>query len=480
MTDSKAWLERLLMSVENKFLVRGAFDFAAAHHAGQIRKDGSPYILHPLRVACELAEWNMDETTVISGLLHDLIEDTDVEPAVLENQFGGDIALIVKALTKIKEIPAVSKDVENLRQLIIAMSRDVRVIIVRLADKLDNIRTIEWLSTDQQKKFAGGIIDIYAPLAHRIGMNIVKNEMEDIAFKIENPEEYKKIKKFLDKMYPRALQTMETAEKELASKLKGLGVSLVKIASRIKSPLSIYRKEIMQNKNLDELEDIFAMRIITADLEGCYKTLAVLHNFYKPVEGSFTDYITYPKINMYQSIHTTCRTPAGEFIEFQIRTHDMDRTAEFGIAAHWKYKNIDGRAAKGLKEWLLSFYEWQMENISKEEFLRNLRTQLSYDEIFVLTPKSDVKRLIKGATPLDFAYSIHSDIGDHFRGCLVNGKMVAKDHVLQSGDKVRILTLPGSHPTRDWLKFARSPRARYKIRRGLKENSRKQPHPKKK
>jgi len=480
MTDSEAMLEKLLPSVENKILLRQAFDFADLHHKGQKRKDGSPYILHPLRVACELAEWNMDETTVISGLLHDLIEDTDVTPDDIESQFGGDIAQIVKALTKIKEIPAVSKDVENLRQLIIAMSRDVRVIIVRLADKLDNIRTIEWLSPEQQKRFARGLLDIYAPLAHRLGMNIVKIEMEDRAFKIENPEAYEKIKKMLTKKHPRALQAMKTAEKELASKLKESGVSLMKITSRIKSPLSIYRKELKQNKKLDELEDISAIRVITADLEGCYKALAVIHNLYEPVEGSFTDYITYPKINMYQSIHTTCRTPAGEFVEFQIRTQDMDRTAEFGIAAHWKYKNIDGRTAKGLKEWLLSFYEWQMENISKDEFLRNLRTELSYDEIFVLTPESDVKRLIKGATPLDFAYSIHSDIGNHFRGCIVNGKMVAKDHVLQSGDKVKILTLPGSHPTRDWLKFARSPRARYKIRHGLKENSRKPPQPKKK
>jgi len=468
-------LEQVLMAVENKVLVRKAFDFAGSHHEGQTRKDGSPYILHPLRVAGILAEWSMDETTVISGLLHDLIEDTGVLPEDLENEFGEEIARIVRALTKIKEIPAVSKNVENLRQLIIAMSRDVRVIIVRLADKLDNIRTIEFLSREHQERFARGVLDIYAPLAHRIGMNVVKNELEDRAFKIVKPEEYIKIKKILKKIHPRALQTIKSVEKDLGASLKSGDISSVKIMARLKSPRSIYRKELKQDKELGELEDIVAVRVITASLEDCYKTLAVIHNFYEPVEGSFTDYITYPKINMYQSVHTTCRTPAGEIVEFQIRTQDMDRTAEFGIAAHWKYKNIDGRTAKGLKEWLLS-----MENISKEEFLQNLKAELSYDEIFVLTPKSDVKRLIKGATPLDFAYSIHTDIGDHFRGCLVNGKMVAKDYVLKSGDKVRILTLQSSCPKRDWLKFARSPRARYKIRHGLKENLRKQPHLKKK
>lgn len=480
MTNTKANLEQLLGHVENKVMVRKAYDFASSHHEGQTRKDGSPYIMHPRRVAGVLTEWSMDETTIISGLLHDLIEDTDVSPEDLVNEFGEEIARIVQSLTKIKEIPAVSKNVENLRQMIIAMSRDVRVIIIRLADKLDNIRTVEFLSREHQAIFSRGILDIYAPLAHRIGMNIVKNELEDRAFKIIEPKEYIRIKKILEKMHPRALQTIKSVEKILAGSLKSSNISSVKIMTRLKSPRSIYRKELQQDKELDELEDIVAVRVITVDLEDCYKTLAVIHNLYEPVDGSFTDYITYPKINMYQSIHTTCKTPSGEIVEFQIRTQDMDRTAEFGIAAHWKYKNIDGRTAKGLKEWLLSFYEWQMENISKEEFLQNLKAELSYDEIFVLTPKSDVKRLIKGATPLDFAYSIHSDIGDHFRGCLVNGKMVAKNYVLKSGDKVRILTLQSSRPRQDWLKFVRTPKARYRIRHGLKENSQVSPRIRKK
>ncbi len=459
---------KLVAFADDKELIGRAFDFALRAHRGQKRRDGSDFILHPYRVALELAGWRMDDITLASGLLHDVVEDTGASKEMLEEEFGGKIAEIVSALTKIKGISYVSSDVENLRSLIVAMSRDVRVIIVRLADKLDNMRTIEFLDAEHRRKFSRAILDIYAPLAHRLGMNIVKTELENRAFEVIYPDEFLRINRVIKRLHPRAQKTIERAEKKLYKRLEEEGVRIEKIKGRVKSPLSIFRKCEIQKKEFEEIEDIVAVRIIVSQTDDCYRALAVLHSLFDPVEGSFTDYISYPKMNMYQSIHTTVRFPEGEIVEFQIRTEEMDKTAEFGIASHWRYKELSGRPARGLKEWLSSFYEWQSQNISREEFLENLKTELSYDEIFVLTPKSDVKRLIKGATPIDFAYAIHTDIGNHYHGALVGGKMVPMSRVLQSGDKVKILTSSSSHPTRDWLKFARTPKARYKIRHWLR------------
>jgi len=451
--------EKILAFADDKDLIGRAFDFAASRHSGQKRMDGSDFIFHPYRVALELAGWRMDDVTIAGGLLHDVIEDTGVSKEEIEEKFGRKIAEIVSALTKIKGISHGSPDIENLRSLIVAMSRDIRVIIVRLADKLDNMRTVEFLDEAHRKKFSRAVLDIYAPLAHRLGMNVVKTELENRAFEVVHPEEFSRIKKVIASLHPRARRTIERAEKKLYKNLEGEGVKIVKIKGRVKSPLSIYRKCRAQKKKFEEIEDIVAVRVIVSGIDDCYKSLAVLHSVFEPVEGTFTDYISYPKMNMYQSIHTTARDFSGEVVEFQIRTKEMDKTAEFGIASHWRYKELSARPARGLKEWLSSFYEWQSQGISRDEFLENLKTELSYDEIFVLTPRSDVKRLIKGATPIDFAYAVHTDIGNRYRGALVNDKMVPMDRVLQSGDRVKILTSSAAHPTRDWLKFARTARA---------------------
>jgi len=430
-------------------------------------KKGSPYILHPYRVALELGKWKMDDTGLIAGLLHDLVEDTDVTVGNIESEFGCEISSIVAALTKIKELPSHSKNTENLRQLILAMGKDARVIIIRLADKLDNMRTVEFLEAAQRERFARGVLEIYGPLAHRLGMNVVKTELEDRAFAVLQESEYRKITERLRRLHPRASQTIKKVENDIAKILHTNGIREAAIGARVKSPLSIYRKMKKQSKSIDELEDIVAVRIITENTADCYKTLALLHEIYVPVSGSFTDYISYPKLNMYQSIHTTCDV-GGEIVEFQIRTEGMHRTSEYGIAAHWRYKDMSARSAKGLKNWLNSFYEWQMDKLSREEFIRDLKTELSYDEIFVLTPKGDVKRLIAGSSAIDFAYAVHSDIGDHFRGCLINGVMQPMNYILKSGDRVEILTAKRAHPSRDWLKIAKTPSARYKIRRRLR------------
>ncbi|MBA3066664.1 RelA/SpoT family protein [bacterium] len=464
----KIEIETLLAQASDRDFVHLAFDWAEKHHSGQKRLDGSPYILHPYRVALELGKWKMDDTSLIAGLLHDLIEDTDVIQGDIDSEFGEEIASIVTALTKIKELPAISKDTENLRQLILAMGKDVRVIIIRLADKLDNMRTAEFLEPGHRERFARGVLEIYAPLAHRLGMNVVKTELENRAFAVLHSDEFKKIEERLRRLHPRASGVIKAVERDLAQKFHTSGVSDVIIQARVKSPLSIYRKVLKRSKKIDELEDIIAVRIITEDTADCYKVLALLHEIYIPVSGSFTDYISYPKLNMYQSIHTTCDV-GGEIVEFQIRTAAMHRTSEYGIAAHWRYKDMSARAVAGLRNWLDSFYEWQMDKLSREEFVRNLKTELSYDEIFVLTPKGDVKRLIDGSSVIDFAYAVHSDIGDHFRGCLVNGVMQPMHYILKSGDRVEILTAKRAHPSHDWLKIAKSPSTRYKIRRRLRD-----------
>ncbi len=468
MLTKKIELEKLLAAAKDKDFVHLAFDWATQHHSAQKRLDGSPYILHPYRVALELGKWKMDDTGLIAGLLHDLVEDTDVTVEEIKSEFGGEVASIVAALTKIKELPSHSKNTENLRQLILAMGKDVRVIIIRLADKLDNMRTAEFLEPKHRQRFARGVLEIYGPLAHRLGMNVVKIELEDRAFAVLQEREYKKIEEHLRRLHPRASQTIKKTEHDIAKILHENGIKESVVCSRVKSPLSVYRKMLKQTKSIEELEDIVAVRIITENAADCYKVLALLHEIYVPVDGSFTDYISYPKLNMYQSIHTTCDV-GGEIVEFQIRTTQMHRTSEYGIAAHWRYKDMSARSAKGLNNWLNSFYEWQMDKLSREEFISNLKTELSYDEIFVLTPKGDVKRLIDGSSAIDFAYAVHSDIGSHFRGCLVNGVMQPMNYILKSGDRVEILTAKRAHPSRDWLKIAKTPSARYKIRRQLRD-----------
>jgi len=461
--------EKLLNGYRNTTLIKKAFEFAKEKHAGQFRKSGEPFIVHPFRVAMELKKWDMDEVVVSAGLLHDLIEDVQVNENKIKELFGEEIASLVSSLTKIKQIvPDISREVENLRRLIIAMSKDIRVIIIRLADKLDNMRTIEFLPPESQIKFSKAVLEVYAPIAHRIGMNIVKNELEDRAFRILKKEKYEELKKYIEKMHPHSTKIIKEVEERIVEELQRRKINFLKVKGRIKSPLSVFRKFTKRKVPLEEIQDIVAVRIITEDISDCYKVLAVLHEIYEPLPQTFTDYISFPKINMYQSIHTTCKV-SNDIVEFQIRTEEMHRTAELGVAAHWRYKTEEGIPAKGLREWLSSFYEWQMEKISKEEFVKNLKTQLSYDEIYVLTPKGDVKRLIQGATVLDFAYAVHTDIGNHFKGALVNEKMVPISYVLKSGEKVKILTHPQAHPTLDWLKIAHTPQARYKIRKYLKE-----------
>jgi GTP diphosphokinase / guanosine-3',5'-bis(diphosphate) 3'-diphosphatase len=449
-----------------------AYRFSERSHRGQQRASGEPYLSHPLQVASLLVDFKMDVITVTAGLLHDVLEDTGATKAELEREFGKDIAELVDGVTKIGKLAFSSREerqAENFRKMLVAMARDLRVLMIKLADRLHNMRTLDYLPTDKSRKIAQETLDIYAPLAHRLGMAKVKAELEDLALRTLSPDAYGDLQKRVAK---RRLERETDINQVIAiidRKLSEVGIE-AQIRGRPKHFYSIFKKMHDQGREFDEIYDLTAVRVITNSVRDCYGALGVIHSLWKPVPGRFKDFIAMPKVNMYQSLHTTVIGPKGDPVEIQIRTWEMHRIAEEGIAAHWLYKEKKSGKDK-LDEsllWLRQLIENQQDTKDPREFLDSVRVDLFPDEVYVFTPKGDVKALPDGATPIDFAFAVHTKVGEHTVGAKVNGKLVPLRTSLRQGDIVEIVTSPNQHPSRDWLKFVKSTRARTKINQWLK------------
>ncbi len=453
-----------------------AYEFAKKKHEGQFRKTGEPFFSHPAEVAYILAELRMDVPTIVAGLLHDTVEDTDTTLEEIEENFGKEVSFIVKGVTKLESFEFKSKeekDAEAFRNLLISLAEDIRVLIVKLADRLHNMRTLEGLSKESIIRKAQETLTIYAPLANRLGMYRIKNELEDLSLKYLEPQTYEEIrKKVLEvkgKLLPYFEKIIETVKKELeVNKIKG------EIQWRFKHIYGIYRKMVTKGIPFEEVYDVAGIRIITETVAQCYQTLGIIHSLWTPVPGRFKDYIATPKPNMYQSLHTTVVGPKGQFIEFQIRTYKMHQVAEMGIAAHWKYKEGGGALTEAERErflWLRSLLEWVREEKNPKDFIDAVRKDLYGEEVYVFTPKGDLKTLPVGSTPVDFAYAIHTSIGHRCRYAKVNGKIVPLSYVLQSGDRVEIITGSEERPSRDWLKFVKTSKAKSAIKNFLRKQA---------
>jgi len=455
-----------------------AYRFSASHQ-GQQRASGEPYLSHPLEVANLLVDFKMDVTTVTAGLLHDVLEDTAATKADLEREFGGEIAELVDGVTKIGKLAFSSREerqAENFRKMLVAMARDLRVLMIKLADRLHNMRTLDYLPSDRAKKIAQETLDIYAPLAHRLGMAKVKAELEDLGLRTLNPADYVDLQKRVAKRRLEREADINQVIAILQRKLSEVGIDS-QIRGRPKHFYSIWKKMHDQGREFDEIYDLTAVRVITASVRDCYGALGVIHSLWKPVPGRFKDFIAMPKVNMYQSLHTTVIGPKGDPVEIQIRTREMHRIAEEGIAAHWLYKERKaGKAGKDKLDeslvWLRQLIETQQDTKDPREFMDTVRVDLFPDEVYVFTPKGDVKALPEGATPLDFAYAVHTKVGEHCVGAKVNAKLVPLRFTLRQGDIVEIVTSPNQHPSRDWLKIVKSTRARAKINQWLKVEER--------
>ncbi len=457
-------------------LIQKAYVYAATAHVGQTRLSGEPYLSHPLAVADTLAEMGFDESTVAAGLLHDTVEDTKATLEELDENFGEDVADIVDGVTKISMIPFENKEeaqAENIRKMILAMSHDMRVLMVKLADRLHNMRTLDFQKAHKQKGIAQETMDIYAPLANRLGLYIMKRNLEDLSFKYMRPDIFNQISHWLDKH--------QVVEKQIIGKVVELIKDLLasngiegQVYGRIKHKYSIYKKMQSQSLTLDEMHDIMAFRVLVKDIKDCYAALGLVHSQWRPVHGRFKDYISMPKTNGYQSLHTTVIGPEGERIEIQIRTEDMHRQAEHGVAAHWLYKEKDRVNSKDLEQfgWLREIFERQSEETDSREFMYSLKMDLFKDEVYVYTPAGDVKELPEGATPLDFAFIIHTKVGQHCTGAKINGRLMPLSTELKNGDIVEILTDPSRKPNRDWLKLVKTARARSRIQRYLRTEER--------
>ena len=454
-----------------------AFTYADASHKGQLRKSGEPYIIHPLAVAEIVADLGLDVDSVISALLHDCIEDTDSTHEEIAKKFGSTVANLVEGVTKLTQMQFVSKEeeqMENLRKMLIAMSKDIRVILIKICDRLHNMRTMEYQSPKKQREKSLETMEIYAPIAHRLGMQKLKWELEDLSLRYLDPVGYKEIEEQLAERSPAHEEFMTAIQHRIQQRLEQDGICC-KVYGRVKHIYSIYRKMYAQNKTLDEIFDLYAFRVIVDDIPECYNVLGCIHDMFKPVLGRFKDYIGTPKPNMYQSLHTTVIGREGIPFEVQIRTWEMHQTAEYGIAAHWKYKQ--GMANKKLGtegdfEWVRKLLESQ-QDADAEEFVSTMKVDLFADEVFVFTPNGDVKSLPAGATPIDFAYNIHSAVGNHMVGARVNGRMVPYDTPLSNGDIVEVQTSKTAKgPSRDWLNICKSNEARNKIRQWFKKERR--------
>lgn len=458
--------------VDTKLIMK-AYNYAVEHHGEQKRRSGEPYIIHPLNVAYILAGVGLDESTICAALLHDVVEDTDATDADLRKDFGDEIADMVAGVTKLEAMQFTTveeQQVEDYRKMFLAMGKDIRVIILKIADRLHNMRTLKYLKRDRQIANAKETMEIYAPLANRLGLYSMKWELEDLSFKYLYPEEYHELVEGINKKREERLKFIEKIMADIRVQLKKQHID-AEVTGRAKHLYSIYRKMKRDNKTLDQIYDLFALRILVNSIKDCYASLGVVHEMYSPMPGRFKDYIAVPKPNMYQSIHTTLLGDKGTPFEVQIRTWDMHRIAEYGIAAHWAYKEASyfGKKQSVKVEedklaWLRESLEWQKDMQDPQEFLTTLKTELFEDEVYVFTPKGAIKILPRNATPIDFAYSIHEEIGNHMTGCKINSKMMPIITPLKSGDIIEIITSDNSKgPSRDWLKFVKSTKAKNKI-----------------
>ena len=457
-------------------LVQRAYRFSELSHQGQQRASGEPYLSHPLEVAGLLVNFKMDVTTVTAGLLHDVLEDTRATKDDLKREFGLEIADLVDGVTKIGKLAFSSREerqAENFRKMLVAMARDLRVLMIKLADRLHNMRTLDYLPPDKARKIAQETLDIYAPLAHRLGMAKVKAELEDLALRVLHAEDYGDLMRRVAKRRLEREAEINQLIAILQEKLGEVGIES-KIAGRPKHFYSIWKKMHDQGREFDEIYDLTAVRVLTNTVRDCYGALGVIHSLWKPVPGRFKDFIAMPKVNMYQSLHTTVIGPKGDPVEIQIRTWEMHRIAEEGIAAHWLYKErkTDRDKFDEAFTWLRQLLESQTETSDPKEFLDTVRLDLFPDEVYVFTPKGDVKALPEGSTPIDFAYAVHTDVGHHCVGAKVNGKLVPLRYTLRQGDIVEVVTSPTQHPSRDWLKIVKSTRSRSKINQWLKVEER--------
>ena len=456
--------------------IRQAYEFARDLHGPQLRKDGSPFITHPLAVAQIVAEeLHLDSESIEAALLHDTIEDTDATHEQLAKLFSPTVADLVEGVSKLTRVHYTSKEeeqMENLRKMLMAMSKDIRVILIKISDRLHNMRTMEYQTPEKQKQKSFETMEIYAPIAHRLGMQKMKWELEDLSLKYLDPVGYREITEALDEKAAEYDGFMSAIHDQIVTRLRAEGIEAT-VYGRMKHPYSIYRKMYTQNKSLDDVFDLFAFRVIVDTVADCYNVLGIIHDLYKPILGRFKDYIGTPKPNLYQSLHTTVVGESGIPFEVQIRTKEMHEVAEYGIAAHWKYKqNGQGGGDEGRYEWVRRLLENQ-EGADAEDFIHSLKVDMFADEVFVFTPQGDVINLPAGATPIDFAYTIHSAVGNHMTGAKVNGRIVQFDYHLRNGDVVEVMTSNSAHgPSRDWVKIARSSNARSKIRQWFKREKR--------
>jgi GTP pyrophosphokinase len=451
-------------------LLQRAYDVAEEKHANQKRKSGDPYITHPLAVATILAELGMDTTTLVAALLHDTVEDTDYSLARLTEDFGVVVAHLVDGVTKLDKVKiGAAAEAETIRKMVIAMARDPRVLVIKLADRLHNMRTMRFLPPEQQARKARETLEVFAPLAHRLGMATIKWELEDLSFAILHPKKYDEIVRLVANRAPSRDTYLRTVIKEMSAQLAAAQI-IATVEGRPKHYYSIYQKMIVRGRDFDDIHDLVGVRIMVEDVRDCYAAIGVVHSLWQPMPGRFKDYVAQPRFGVYQSLHTTVIGPDGKPLEVQIRTREMHRTAEYGIAAHWRYKETKGthNGAVDVDEmaWMRQLLDWQREAADPSEFLESLRYDLATREIFVFTPKGDVITLPAGSTPVDFAYAVHTEVGHRCIGARVNGQLVALERQLENGEVVEIFTskAEGSGPSRDWLSFVASPRARTKIR----------------
>ena len=477
----------ILLSETEKYLddaeratLRRAFDYANAAHKGQLRKSGEPYISHPIEVALILVSLRMDLETLVAALLHDVVEDTDITYDDVSADFGEDVAQLVDGVTKISRIEVESltaEQAETIRKMFVAMSKDIRVVVIKLADRLHNMRTLSALREDRRIFKANETLEIYAPIAHRLGISSIKWELEDLSFFYLEPTKFKQVSRMVAASREEREAYIDRVRAILEQEMESVGVEC-QIMGRPKHLYSIYQKMLRQGKGFSEIYDLIALRIITKSVKDCYSALGTVHALWHPMPGRFKDYIAMPKYNMYQSLHTTVIGPAGRPLEVQIRTEEMHRMSEYGVAAHWRYKESGGsnRLANDSYSrqlaWLREMIDWQSDTQDSREFLKSLKVDLTPNEVFVFTPKGEVRQLRAGSTPIDFAYAIHTEVGHHCVGAKVNGRIVPLTYKLQMGDRVDVLTQKGAHPSRDWLNIVESPKARTKIRQYLSKMSR--------
>lgn len=460
-------------------MIEKAYAVAAKAHEGQLRKSGEPYIMHPLCVAIILAELELDKETIVAGILHDVIEDTIMTDEEIEEEFSPEILLLVDGVTKLTQLnfsqDKLELQAENLRKMFLAMAKDIRVVLIKLADRLHNLRTLQYQPPAKQIEKARETMDIYSPIAHRLGISKIKIELDDLSLQYLEPEEFQRLKNEIEERLEEREEFIQRVVHDVKECIEEADIK-AEISGRVKHFFSIYKKMVNQNKTLDQIYDVFAVRIIVDSVRDCYAALGIIHEQYKPIPGRFKDYIAMPKSNRYQSLHTTLISKSGQPFEIQIRTYDMHKTAEYGIAAHWKYKeNLAGTAVDKEEEklnWLREILEWQTNTEDNREFMSAVKTDLDLfaEQVYCFTPNGDVKNLPAGSTPIDFAYSIHSAVGNKMVGARVNGRQVPLTYTLQNGDRIEIVTSQNSKgPSRDWLSIVKSAQAKNKINQWFKQ-----------